>query len=52
MKVKKFSEMTRSEQEDWLVKQLAELYDREKYLRRMLAVVRGGQKIVVKKDQA
>lgn len=50
--MKKISELTIDEQEDLLLKKLMQLYEREKQLRRMLAMVRGGQKIIMKKDQA
>jgi hypothetical protein len=40
-----FNKMTRDEQENWLVKKLMDLYANEKHLRRLLAMVRGGQKV-------
>jgi hypothetical protein len=40
-----FNKMTRDEQETILVNKLMDLYANEKHLRRLLAMVRGGQKV-------
>lgn len=43
--------MSKEEQESWLVERLMEMQKVERKLRRMLATVRGGQKIQVKLDE-
>lgn len=48
---KKFNKMSKEEQESWLVERLMEMQKVERKLRRMLATVRGGQKIQVKLDE-
>ena len=44
---KKFNRMNRDEQESWLVERLMMVLKEEDGLRRMLAAVRGGQKLEV-----
>jgi hypothetical protein len=44
---KKVNEMTLDEQESWLVKKLQEYYAIEDDIKRMLATVRGGQRIKI-----
>ena len=39
------------EQENWLVKKLAELYSQENEIKRMLGKVRGGQRINIVIDE-
>jgi hypothetical protein len=45
---KGFNKFTISEQESWLVAKLQEHYDIENHISKMLAKLRGGQKIEVK----
>ena len=42
--------MTLSEQENWLVKKLTELYNQETNIKQMLGKVRGGNKINIVMD--
>ena len=44
----KWNKMNISEQESWLVKKLQEQYSIENEITKMLARIRGGQRIVVK----
>lgn len=44
---KTWNKMSLSEQENWLVKKLTEIYNQELEIKRMLGKVRGGQKINV-----
>jgi hypothetical protein len=44
---KTWNKMSLSEQENWLVKKLTEIYNQEAEIKRMLGKVRGGQKINV-----
>lgn len=43
--------MSASDQENWLVKKLMELQQEEAKLRRLLATVRGGNKLIIKSDE-
>lgn len=45
---KNWNKMTLSEQENWLVKKLTELYNQETNIKQALAKVRGGTKFEVK----
>lgn len=44
---KKFNRMSRDEQESWLVQRLLQVIKEEDGLRRMLAAVRGGERLEV-----
>lgn len=44
---KKFNKMSRDEQEAWLVTQLMGIQETERKLRRLLASVRGGQRVEI-----
>jgi hypothetical protein len=43
---KNFYKMSLKEQEEILIKKLAELYEEEDFVRKMMATVRGGYKII------
>lgn len=45
---KNWNKMTRNEQEEWLVKKYQEAINVADELKRMLGIVRGGQKVEVK----
>jgi hypothetical protein len=47
----KFNKMSLTEQENWLVKKLTELYNEEVEVKKMLGKVRGGQKINIVIDE-
>lgn len=47
---KNWNKMTLSEQENWLVKKLTELYNQETNIKQMLGKVRGGNKINIVMD--
>ena len=47
----KFNKMSLTEQENWLVKKLTELYNQEAEIKKMLGKVRGGQKINIVIDE-
>lgn len=47
---KNWNKMKLSEQENFLVKKLTELYDLENYIRKTLASIRGGQRIHITED--
>lgn len=52
MKIPKtFNKMSVSDQENWLVKKLMELQQEENKLRRLLATVRGGNKLVITAEE-
>lgn len=44
---KKFNRMSRDEQESWLVQRLLQVLKEEDGLRRMLAAVRGGERLEI-----
>lgn len=44
---KKFNRMSRDEQESWLVQRLLQVIKEEDGLRRMLAAVRGGERLEI-----
>lgn len=48
---KNWNKMSIIEQENWLVKKLAELYSQENEIKRMLGKVRGGQRINIVIDE-
>ena len=48
---KNWNKMSIIEQENWLVKKLAELYNQENEIKMMLGKVRGGQKINIVIDE-
>ncbi len=48
---KKLNKMSKDEQESWLVEKLQEIRVVENRLRRMLASVRGGQKLQIKLEE-
>lgn len=50
MIVEGFNSMTIGQQEDYLVMALQKVHERESKLRKMLATVRGGKKVEIKKD--
>lgn len=47
----KFNKMSLTEQENWLVKKLTELYNEEAEIKKLLGKVRGGQKINIVIDE-
>lgn len=48
---KNWNKMSLTEQENWLVKKLTELYNEEVEVKKMLGKVRGGQKINIVIDE-
>jgi len=48
--VEAFNSMTIGQQEDYLVMALQKVHERESNLRKMLATVRGGKKVEIKKE--
>lgn len=48
---KTWNKMSIIEQENWLVKKLAELYSQENEIKKMLGKVRGGQRINIVIDE-
>jgi hypothetical protein len=48
---KNWNKMSIIEQENWLVKKLAELYNQENEIKMMLGKVRGGQRINIVIDE-
>lgn len=47
---KNFNKMKLSEQEEWLVNKLLEIYNLENIIKKNLAIVRGGQSIHVRDE--
>lgn len=45
---KKINKMSMDEQESWIVEKLMEMQKVERRLRRLLATIRGGQKVEIK----
>lgn len=48
---KNWNKMSLTEQENWLVKKLTELYNEEAEIKKLLGKVRGGQKINIVIDE-
>jgi len=48
---KNFNKMSRAEQEDWIVSKLMKVEKEMNILRRLLAKVRGGEKLVIQLDE-
>lgn len=48
---KGFNKMTLREQNDYLTKELERVHEQEDWIKRMLAKVRGGQKVLITQDE-